>query len=241
MGMQQPWNEDLCGCCNDSSSCCLSCFCPAIQYAYNSQLIDQSSFCGACCEYLLLGMFGCDICLRGSLRRRIRYAYGIQSDCCCDCFVHCVCGCCALAQETREIALRGPPKRMVMMAMQQPIILGSPAPAIMVQAVPTQMPQQMNLYAQSSNGHPPNAEMYSYSQQQQQQQWPQQQEQYPQYASQPTYPPPQYSPQYSQPPPQQAVNDYATTVPATQPVIYKYDDDDNDGATNDGAEGQTMK
>ena len=141
-----------------------------------------------------------------------------------------------------------------MAVQQQPIHIivnnGSPQPqpVMMMQAPPAYMPQQVNIYKQTSDGQQqqPGTEMYAYSpdqqqqQQYQQQQYQQQQQQYPpqyqpQYQQQPQqYPQQQYAPQPSspasppyyqpdnQPPPQQPCPAYSS-LPA-QPVVYDYSD-----------------
>ena len=263
-GQPEQWREELCGCANDPSSCCLSLWCPAIQYAYNSRVIDQAPFCGACCEYILFGMIGCDVCVRGALRRRLRRAYGMsEPECCCDCFTHFACGCCALAQETREIAARGAPQRMVMMAVHQSpmhvTVVNAASPAMMVQATPVQLSQSVQHYQQTSPGQPHSPQPYAYTQQpqqqQHQQQWQQQQQtqyhqqqqqqqqQYPTYVPQPSYPPPpEYQssefepPQKPQPSPDRSYPSLAAPLPvASQPVIYTYNEPSNDSNNNGGS------
>ena len=119
----QPWEAELCGCMDDSSSCITSFCVPCVQYGVNAEKIDGSDCCCAACLYCLCMYYGCACLLAAGKRTTLRYNYGLQEDCCCDCCVHCCCSCCALAQEARELQRRGPPPRHAMPMTQPGTIL----------------------------------------------------------------------------------------------------------------------
>ena len=109
------WHESLFGCCSDVRSCCCAMFCPCFLYAEINELVTGDSWCCSCLGFLLCAAFGCSVCQVSAQRRRVRLYYGIKEGCCCcDCLVICFFGCCAMAQERREIDARGAPKHQSM-------------------------------------------------------------------------------------------------------------------------------
>jgi len=111
----QPWNESYCGCCNDCGSCCLSCFCPCIQYGMNIERLENGTE-GCCCNCLLycICMAGCCCLVHGPKRAVLRARYGLQEDPFNDCCSTCCCPALAIAQDWREMVSRGPPPKMTM-------------------------------------------------------------------------------------------------------------------------------
>jgi len=101
------WNEGLCGCFNNCEICVCSFFCPCVQFGKNSEAIDGSDcfLWGVgylCTVYCGIGM------IMGCLKRnQLRQKYAIEGGPCEDFCVHCLCPCCALAQEGRELKSRG--------------------------------------------------------------------------------------------------------------------------------------
>ncbi|KAI3848326.1 hypothetical protein MKW98_005706 [Papaver atlanticum] len=76
-----PWSTGLCGCFDDISNCCLTCWCPCITFGLTSEIID-----------------------RGSSGKK---TYNLEGNNCTDCLSHCCCPLCALSQEYRELKNRG--------------------------------------------------------------------------------------------------------------------------------------
>ena len=151
----QRWRVDLCSCCDDCTTCYMSLVCPCVVYANIAQRLDGSSWCGACTLYSLCFLLGCQCLLHASKRTTLRHQYDLQADCCCDCCTVWCCGCCALAQESRELKLRGPPPRQFMQPL--PLVIGAAGPLYAQpmfivgtsgsQVVPMQAPLQQPQYA----------------------------------------------------------------------------------------------
>ncbi|KAH7834882.1 hypothetical protein Vadar_020596 [Vaccinium darrowii] len=38
-----PWSTGLCGCCEDVSSCCLTCWCPCVAFGRIAEIVDRGS------------------------------------------------------------------------------------------------------------------------------------------------------------------------------------------------------
>ena len=109
-------------------------FCvPCVQYGENAHKIDGSNCFCACCAYAVCLWFGCACLLAAGKRTTMRYNYGLQEDCCCDCCVHWCCPCCALSQEARELDMRGPPPPRNTMQ----------SPTVVVNTINTPPPQQI--------------------------------------------------------------------------------------------------
>ena len=128
---------------NDCGSCCLSCCCPCIQYGLNVEKLDGSSCAANCCLYYLCLQISCCCLVHAGKRTALRARYGLQEDCCNDCCVTWLCACCAIAQEAREMQVRGPPPVMTM---------GSPV-VIMQQAPPQQITYAQQQYGQPQQGY----------------------------------------------------------------------------------------
>jgi len=165
-GQREQWKAGFCDCFDDCNSCLLSFCCPCVQYGYNAEKIDGSSFCSACWLYCCCyGMnftsiftcfpvAGCQCLVAGAKRTTLRHNYMLQESCCSDCCVHWCCIGCALSQETRELAIRGPPPPRQNMGGNTPNIIinagntNSPPPGMVMMSPMGMQPQ----YAYGPNG-----------------------------------------------------------------------------------------
>ncbi|XP_021910199.1 protein PLANT CADMIUM RESISTANCE 11-like [Carica papaya] len=106
-----PWSTDLCDCCLDFSSCCLTCWCPCIAFGRIAEIVDRgSTSCGVsgALYTLLLCMTGCSCLYSCFYRSKLRGQYFLEeSVCCTDCCIHFCCEQCALCQEYRELKNQG--------------------------------------------------------------------------------------------------------------------------------------
>ncbi|KAA8532532.1 hypothetical protein F0562_032652 [Nyssa sinensis] len=108
-GTQVAWSTGLCGCCEDISSCCLTCWCPCISFGYIAEIIDKgSTSCGTgAAIYAIISCFTClGCCYSCFYRSKMRREYMLKEGPCCDCLVHSCCEPCALCQEQRELKSR---------------------------------------------------------------------------------------------------------------------------------------
>ena len=99
---KQEWSTGLCGCCDDCSSCCLTCFCPCVQYGKNYEDVNEEGCCSQGFLFCLLAHFGLSCCIHKDLRRDIRQKRGLP-DGCGDCMTVCCCPLCAICQESRQL------------------------------------------------------------------------------------------------------------------------------------------
>eukprot|EP01089_Gocevia_fonbrunei_P020566 TRINITY_DN76_c0_g1_i2.p1 TRINITY_DN76_c0_g1~~TRINITY_DN76_c0_g1_i2.p1 ORF type:complete len:104 (-),score=9.38 TRINITY_DN76_c0_g1_i2:205-516(-) len=96
------WQEGLFGCFSDIESCLCSCFCPCVQIGKNIEAVDGDG----CVLWAILYMFL--PCIIGTVERgKVRQKYSIEGSVISDLFCSWCCGCCAMAQEAREIKARG--------------------------------------------------------------------------------------------------------------------------------------
>ncbi|XP_062118274.1 protein PLANT CADMIUM RESISTANCE 7-like [Humulus lupulus] len=106
-GSQSQWTTGLFDCCDDSSSCMLTCCCPCVSFGRNAEIIDKgNASCGSAglIYYLLCccaSLYSC------SYRSKLRQEYSLPEEPCNDCCVHYFCATCALCQEHRELKNRG--------------------------------------------------------------------------------------------------------------------------------------
>lgn len=118
----QKWSTGLCHCDNgDCGTGWLSFLCPVIKFGQNSSAIDGRDCCGPCClasALLAIPKIGPFIMPLYTSRARstLRNKYNIDTQCCSskvcgievdDYFCHLCCMPCSLAQEHREMKLRG--------------------------------------------------------------------------------------------------------------------------------------
>jgi len=137
MQQQQPWRASYCGFFDDCESCCLGCLCPCVQYGKNVERLTQgeASCCGNCCLYYLCLQVGCCCLVAGPRRTQLRAKYGLAEDCANDCCATCICPCCAMTQEWREMNVRGPPP---VMTMGSPVVVTQQVPGQQIMMPPTQ-------------------------------------------------------------------------------------------------------
>ena len=99
---EQGFKTGLCDCCVDVGGCLKGCLCPCVVFGKNVEAIKGSECCSHCCCYAV----GCGPCNHSPYRRMLRMKYDIPAEPCNDFCVATMCPCCALCQESREIALR---------------------------------------------------------------------------------------------------------------------------------------
>ncbi|KAF2311155.1 hypothetical protein GH714_019737 [Hevea brasiliensis] len=104
------WSTGLCGCCEDVSSCCLTCWCPCITFGRIAEMVDRgSTACGVsgALYTLILCLTGCSCLYSCFYRSKLRGQYFLEESPCSDCCIHFCCEECALCQEYRELKNRG--------------------------------------------------------------------------------------------------------------------------------------
>ncbi|XP_062158002.1 protein PLANT CADMIUM RESISTANCE 2-like [Alnus glutinosa] len=105
-----PWSSGLCDCCNDVSSCCLTCWCPCVTFGRIAEIVDRGSTSCAvsgALYTLILCVTGCSCFYSCFYRSKLRGQYFLEESPCTDCCIHCCCEECALCQEYRELKYRG--------------------------------------------------------------------------------------------------------------------------------------
>ncbi|XP_044488912.1 protein PLANT CADMIUM RESISTANCE 2-like [Mangifera indica] len=103
------WSSGLCHCCDDVSTCFVTCFCPCITFGQIADIVSKgSSPCAASgAIYGLLAMTGFACLYSCFYRSSLRAQYDLAESPCVDCLVHFFCEACALCQEYRELQDRG--------------------------------------------------------------------------------------------------------------------------------------
>ncbi|XP_004298294.1 PREDICTED: protein PLANT CADMIUM RESISTANCE 11-like [Fragaria vesca subsp. vesca] len=105
-----PWSSGLCDCCEDLSSCCLTCWCPCITFGRIAEIVDRgSTSCGVSGTLygLMMCLMGCSCLYSCFYRTRLRGQYFLEEKPCADCCVHFCCEECALCQEYRHLQNQG--------------------------------------------------------------------------------------------------------------------------------------
>ncbi|KAJ0037257.1 hypothetical protein Pint_23300 [Pistacia integerrima] len=105
-----PWSTGLCDCCDDVSTCCLTCWCPCVAFGRIAEIVDRGSTpCGVSGTLytLILCLTGCSCLYSCFYRSKLRGQYFLEERPCTDCCVHCCCEECALCQEYRELMHHG--------------------------------------------------------------------------------------------------------------------------------------
>ncbi|KAI3907712.1 hypothetical protein MKW98_016356 [Papaver atlanticum] len=105
-----PWSTSLCGCFDDCSNCCLTCWCPCITFGQTSEILDRgSSACGVngALYTLIAVLTGCSWIYSCMYRAKFRKTYNLKGNSCTDCLIHFCCKPCALCQEYRELKSKG--------------------------------------------------------------------------------------------------------------------------------------
>ncbi|XP_050374798.1 protein PLANT CADMIUM RESISTANCE 11-like [Argentina anserina] len=105
-----PWSSGLCDCCEDLSSCCLTCWCPCITFnfhmrIYTSNILIEWAACGVSGTIygLMMCLMGCSCLYSCFYRTRLRGQYFLEERPCTDCCVHFCCEGCVLCQEYRHL------------------------------------------------------------------------------------------------------------------------------------------
>ncbi|KAF8033107.1 hypothetical protein BT93_D1874 [Corymbia citriodora subsp. variegata] len=104
------WSTGLCNCCDDFSSCCLTCWCPCITFGRIAEMVDRgSTSCGVSSALyaLMMCVTGCPCMYSCCYRSKLRGQYFLQERPCTDCCVHFCCEECALCQEYRQLKSLG--------------------------------------------------------------------------------------------------------------------------------------
>eukprot|EP00741_Cyanophora_paradoxa_P024842 tig00000310_g23983.t1 len=113
------FNSDLFDCCAESSEtseCLVSFIVPPVQIGITEELHDSTSCAPTAALTCAIDLCtaGCGTRVIGFIKRR-KYieAYGMQRDACNDCLAYFCCPCCAVAQDAREVRIRGNVKMMM--------------------------------------------------------------------------------------------------------------------------------
>lgn len=109
---------ELCSCCRDVETCCITCWLPCLTYAQNKKLLYgrgdpattfDDEFAMDLGLYVILGLltgWSCSWILGVDPRSDLKKKYGMPQDKCRDCCTHFCCHLCALCQEARELKAR---------------------------------------------------------------------------------------------------------------------------------------
>ncbi|GAY47018.1 cell number regulator 2 [Citrus sinensis] len=106
----KPWSTGLCDCCDDVSSCCLTCWCPCVAFGRIAEIVDRgSTSCGVSGSLyaIILCLTGCSCLYSCFYRSKLRGQYFLEESPCTDCCIHCCCEECSLCQEYRELTHQG--------------------------------------------------------------------------------------------------------------------------------------
>ena len=101
-----PYKHELCGCFEDIPSCLLSWCCPCIQFGQNYEQIHKDGCLQQGLIYAVLMWFGVPCIIHMGFRKEMRQKFNVPGSDLEDFLITCCCGCCALAQDAREIEYR---------------------------------------------------------------------------------------------------------------------------------------
>ncbi|XP_024924283.3 cell number regulator 2-like [Ziziphus jujuba] len=106
---QHTWNNGLCNCGEDVSTCFVTCLLPCVTFGQIAEVVDEgkSSCVGQGIIYGLAMMIQCHWLCSCMYREKLRSKFGLRGDACGDCCIHCCCEPCALCQEHAELKSRG--------------------------------------------------------------------------------------------------------------------------------------
>eukprot|EP00741_Cyanophora_paradoxa_P007584 tig00001160_g7336.t1 len=107
------YSSELFDCCGDCT-CLYACVCPQVQLGLTDSVFDGSSACLTAGEACLLDAFCCmgTVFIGLDRRRKVQRGYGIEAEAgCAECLRMLCCRACAIAQDAREVMLRGPVAR----------------------------------------------------------------------------------------------------------------------------------
>ncbi|CAF1252769.1 unnamed protein product [Rotaria sordida] len=125
MSGTNDWNESLCGCFDDYSSCCYGFFCTPCLFGSNAKKINDHNCFFMCCLYSILT--SCYLCWIPHLfqRQLLREKYNLKENPSCgDCLTTLCCGPCAICQEAREIKSRK--RSVVAYTINSPTVVSQP-------------------------------------------------------------------------------------------------------------------
>mmetsp|Transcript_758 Transcript_758/g.1027 ORF Transcript_758/g.1027 Transcript_758/m.1027 type:complete len:123 (+) Transcript_758:1098-1466(+) len=97
------WSTGLFSCCDDFKVCVVSTFCCPCQLAYQRAAIDNEQCQFSSCFPFLF----CPICCAVNVRADLREKYSVPGSFIADLFAMCVCWACAVAQQTRQLDMKG--------------------------------------------------------------------------------------------------------------------------------------
>eukprot|EP00741_Cyanophora_paradoxa_P012586 tig00020614_g12162.t1 len=116
--METEYRTGLCDCHKDPKLCIMSWCWPQVVMGLTDFKLDKTkkeaiaiTYAMDCCFPCMctgLGWFGLGTIMIGTAKRaKIRHTYGIEGDSCKDRCTLCFCTCCAVAQDAREVKMRG--------------------------------------------------------------------------------------------------------------------------------------
>lgn len=99
----QAWENGLCGCFSDCSSCCIGFWCPCVLFGQNYEKLGSGSCGTGCCLYFILQILNCQCILGTPQRQNIQKNYNREGSCFGACCATFFCAGCANCQDAREI------------------------------------------------------------------------------------------------------------------------------------------
>ena len=146
--MTDYWHTGVCDCTNDCASCCITYWCPCVQYGLNNEKIENGSCC--LCGLVYCVLIPCSCCTTWYQRNKVRAKYGIVGGACSDALLSFFCGPCLLCQISRELdfQLTHPKESNTVVYVENSYVPptagagsatypGAPVPAVPAQATPT--------------------------------------------------------------------------------------------------------
>ncbi|XP_059281077.1 protein PLANT CADMIUM RESISTANCE 2-like [Lycium ferocissimum] len=106
----EPWSTGICHCSSDTTTWCITCWCPCITFGQIAEIVDKgtTSSTTSAALYFLIGTFtGCACMYSCFYRTKMRKQFNLQGSTCGDCMLHFCCERRALRQEYRELQHRG--------------------------------------------------------------------------------------------------------------------------------------
>ena len=100
------YKHALCGCFEDIPSCLMSWCCPCIQFGQNYEQLHKDGCLQQGLIFAAFMWFGVSCIVHMGFRREMRHKFNFPGSDLEDLLITCCCGCCALAQDAREIEYR---------------------------------------------------------------------------------------------------------------------------------------
>ncbi|CAI7795371.1 unnamed protein product [Closterium sp. NIES-53] len=103
------WTTSVFACCDDIPSLCCVAWCPCVMVGRNAEIVTDgfTDPCRACVGWALLQLACSGAFFARDSRKRLREKYMLPQRPFSDFWMHCLCACCAIAQEHRELRNRG--------------------------------------------------------------------------------------------------------------------------------------